>query len=90
MIGLVENMAGYACPHCGEISDPFGIGGAEAAATAMGMPFLGRIPLAIGDPRGVGRGHAPGRRRRAEAAAFPAIARAREGVDRRAVIRAMG
>ncbi|HEX7743154.1 MAG TPA: Mrp/NBP35 family ATP-binding protein, partial [Sphingobium sp.] len=46
MVGLVENMAGYACPHCGEISDPFGTGGAEAA-TAMGMAFLGRIPLAI-------------------------------------------
>lgn len=48
MIGLVENMAGYACPHCGEMSDPFGSGGAEAAAGAMGMPFLGRIPLSIG------------------------------------------
>jgi ATP-binding protein involved in chromosome partitioning len=30
IIGLIENMAGYACPHCGEISDPFGSGGAEA------------------------------------------------------------
>lgn len=48
MIGLVENMAGYACPHCGEVSDPFGAGGAEAAANQMGMPFLGRIPLSIG------------------------------------------
>src|SRR3546814_12218997 len=45
MIGLVENMAGYACPHFGEVSDPFGAGGAEAAAKHMGMPFLGRIPL---------------------------------------------
>lgn len=47
VIGLVENMAGYACPACGEISDPFGSGGAEAAARAMDMPFLGRIPLDI-------------------------------------------
>jgi ATP-binding protein involved in chromosome partitioning len=47
LIGLVENMAGYCCPHCGEISDPFGAGGAEAAGSAMGMPFLGRVPLAI-------------------------------------------
>src|SRR3546814_19557221 len=47
MIGLVENMAGYACPHCGEVSDPFGQGGAEAAAGEMGMPFPGRITLAI-------------------------------------------
>jgi len=48
IIGLVENMAGYACPHCGEVSDPFGRGGAEAAAAAAGIPFLGRVPLAIG------------------------------------------
>ena len=48
IIGLVENMAGYCCPHCGEMSDPFGSGGAEAAAGAMGYPFLGRIPLDIG------------------------------------------
>ena len=47
MIGLVENMAGYACPHCGEISDPFGSGGAESAARVMSMPFLARIPLSI-------------------------------------------
>jgi ATP-binding protein involved in chromosome partitioning len=45
ILGLVENMAGYACPHCGEISDPFGSGGAEAAAIALGIPFLGRVPL---------------------------------------------
>ena len=47
VIGLVENMAGYACPHCGEVSDPFGRGGAEAAAGEMDHPFLGRIPLDI-------------------------------------------
>ena len=48
LIGLVENMAGYACPHCGEVSDPFGSGGAEAAAKVMGLDFLGRIPLSMG------------------------------------------
>ena len=47
IIGLVENMAGYACPHCGEVSDPFGCGGAEAAARDAGIPFLGRVPLDI-------------------------------------------
>lgn len=47
VIGMVENMAGYACPHCGEISDPFGAGGAEAAAKTMNMAFLGRVPLDI-------------------------------------------
>ena len=47
IIGLIENMAGYVCPHCGEVSDPFGRGGAEAAAAEMGLPFLGRVPLDI-------------------------------------------
>ena len=64
MVGLVENMAGYACPHCGEISDPFGQGGAESTAGDLSMPFLGRIPLAIdircrsdaGDPPAAGDG----------------------------------
>ena len=48
IIGLVENMAGYACPHCGEVSDPFGSGGAEAAAKTIGFDFLGRVPLSMG------------------------------------------
>ena len=45
VLGIIENMAGYVCPHCGEASDPFGSGGAEAAATELGVPFLGRLPL---------------------------------------------
>jgi ATP-binding protein involved in chromosome partitioning len=65
IIGLVENMAGYLCPHCGEMSDPFGSGGAEAAAAELGIPFLGRIPLDInirmasdaGVPPALGEGH---------------------------------
>jgi ATP-binding protein involved in chromosome partitioning len=64
IIGLVENMAGYICPHCGEVSEPFGSGGAEAAAAEMGIPFLGRIPLDIsirlasdaGEPPALGEG----------------------------------
>jgi ATP-binding protein involved in chromosome partitioning len=47
IIGLVENMAGYECPHCGEMSDPFGQGGVERFAAALEIPFLGRIPLTI-------------------------------------------
>jgi ATP-binding protein involved in chromosome partitioning len=47
IIGLVENMAGYICPNCGDVSNPFGSGGAEAAAAELGLPFLGRIPLDI-------------------------------------------
>ncbi|MFA9200321.1 MAG: Mrp/NBP35 family ATP-binding protein [Cypionkella sp.] len=66
VIGLVENMAGYACPHCGGVSDPFGRGGVEAAAAEAGLPFLGRIPLALaireasdaGEPPAAGEGPA--------------------------------
>lgn len=47
VIGLVENMAGYRCPHCGEVSDPFGTGGFEALAKQIELPFLGRIPLSL-------------------------------------------
>ena len=64
IIGLIENMSGYICPHCGERSDPFGAHGAQAAAGTMGLPFLGRIPLDIvireqsdaGDPPAAGDG----------------------------------
>jgi ATP-binding protein involved in chromosome partitioning len=74
IIGMIENMAGYVCPHCGELSDPFGLGGAESAAAAMGAPFLGRIPLTLsirissdaGQPLAAGEGP--------EAEAFNAIA----------------
>jgi ATP-binding protein involved in chromosome partitioning len=45
VLGLIENMAVYACPDCGAHSHPFGIGGAEVAAAEMGIPFLGRLPL---------------------------------------------
>lgn len=45
LIGMVENMAGYTCPHCGEVSDPFGHGGAEREAGALDLDFLGRVPL---------------------------------------------
>jgi ATP-binding protein involved in chromosome partitioning len=45
VLGIIENMATYACPHCGEASHPFGTGGAEAAAAELGVPFLGRLPL---------------------------------------------
>ncbi len=74
MIGLVENMAGYACPHCGEISDPFGTGGVEAAAKEMGMAFLGRIPLAIDIRRRSDAGDPPAAGEDGHAEAFRAIA----------------
>ncbi len=47
IIGLVENMAGYCCPECGHVSDPFGSGGVEKFAAALDIPFLGRVPLTL-------------------------------------------
>jgi len=43
--GIVENMSGLICPHCGKEVDLFKIGGGERLASEMGVPFLGRIPL---------------------------------------------
>ncbi|MGR7994819.1 Mrp/NBP35 family ATP-binding protein [Xanthobacter sp. ZOL 2024] len=45
ILGVVENMAYFVCPHCGGRSDIFGHGGAHAEADKMGVPFLGEIPL---------------------------------------------
>ncbi|MFY9351381.1 Mrp/NBP35 family ATP-binding protein [Sphingobium sp.] len=75
MVGLVENMAGYACPHCGEISDPFGQGGAEREAEALAMPFLGRIPLAIDIRRRSDAGDPPAAGDGVHADAFMSVAR---------------
>ncbi len=72
--GLVENMAGYACPHCGEISDPFGSGGVEAAAAAMGVPFFGRIPLALEIREASDAGRPPAAGDGEQASAFAEIA----------------
>lgn len=43
--GVIENMSGYVCPHCGEEVDIFKTGGAEKLALTMGVPFLGKLPL---------------------------------------------
>lgn len=45
VIGIIENMSGMVCPHCGKEIDLFGKGGGERAAQEMGVPFLGAIPL---------------------------------------------
>ncbi len=75
VIGLVENMAGYACPHCGEVSDPFGQGGAEAAAADLGQAFLGRIPLDLEIRKASDAGTPPAAGDGAQSEAFAAIAR---------------
>ena len=45
ILGIVENMSTFICPSCGERSDIFGHGGAEAEAAKLGVPFLGGVPL---------------------------------------------
>lgn len=45
VIGLIENMSGFVCPHCGKTTYIFKRGGGERAAGEMGVPFLGRIPM---------------------------------------------
>ena len=75
VLGLIENMSGYACPHCGEISDPFGSGGAEAAAKVMGIPFLGRVPLTLAIRRASDAGLPPAAGSGEEAEVFAELAR---------------
>ncbi len=45
VLGVIENMSGFVCPHCGKTTDVFLSGGAEAMAAEEGVPFLGRIPM---------------------------------------------
>ncbi len=75
VVGLIENMAGYVCPHCGESSDPFGSGGAEAAAGELGLAFLGRIPLQLAIRQASDAGEPPAAGEGPAAEAFAAIAR---------------
>ena len=45
VLGIVENMSGFVCPHCGKKTDLFKTGGGEKAAKEMDVPFLGKIPF---------------------------------------------
>ena len=45
VLGIVENMSYFLCPHCGERSEIFGHGGAREEAEKLGVPFLGEVPL---------------------------------------------
>jgi len=45
ILGLVENMSGFVCPHCGETTEIFGSGGGEKTAKSMNVQFMGRIPI---------------------------------------------
>jgi len=45
VIGIIENMSGFVCPHCGKEINLFKYGGGEKAAMELGVPFLGRVPF---------------------------------------------
>jgi ATP-binding protein involved in chromosome partitioning len=45
VLGIVENMSYFLCPHCGGRTDIFAHGGARDAAAKFGVPFLGEVPL---------------------------------------------
>ena len=78
VVGIVENMRGFACPDCGATHDIFGAGGGEELAGALEIPFLGAVPLGAavreegdrGIPTVIGRPEAP------EALALAEVARA--------------
>ena len=75
VLGVIENMAGYECPHCGESSDPFGQGGAEASASELGVPFLGRLPLSASLREASDAGRPPAAGHGPAADVFAALAR---------------
>ncbi len=67
VLGIVENMRGFACPDCDSVHDLFGSGGAETLAGSLGIPFLGAVPLGMavreegdrGEPTVIGRPDSP-------------------------------
>jgi ATP-binding protein involved in chromosome partitioning len=76
VLGIVENMSFFACPHCGERTDIFGHGGARDEAARIGVRFLGEVPLLLAI-RETGDGGTPitaAKPESAAAAAFRAIA----------------
>jgi ATP-binding protein involved in chromosome partitioning len=74
VLGIIENMASYACPDCGQESHPFGTGGAEKAAAEMGVPFLGRLPLSPAIREASDAGQPPAAGSGIESDAFAGIA----------------
>ncbi|XP_017412666.1 iron-sulfur protein required for NADH dehydrogenase, mitochondrial isoform X2 [Vigna angularis] len=57
ILGIVENMSCFKCPHCGEPSYIFGKGGAHETASEMGLEFLGEIPLEVNVREACDQGH---------------------------------
>ena len=57
VLGLVENMSHYTCPECGHVEHMFGSGGGRRTADALGVPFLGEIPIDPAVAAGGDTGH---------------------------------
>lgn len=82
VVGVVENMSSFLCPHCGEETQIFGHGGVREAARKMGLPFLGEVPIDLqirsgsdeGTPIVVGHPDSP------QAKVFTGMAKALEDV----------
>lgn len=76
ILGIVENMSVFHCPHCGQASHIFGHGGARGIAEKLGAPFLGEIPLvpSIRETSDAGRPIVIEAPQSPEAAAFLALA----------------
>ncbi len=53
IVGIIENMSGFTCAHCGKVTEVFKVGGGESLAESLGVPYLGAIPL---DPEIVASG----------------------------------
>ena len=87
VLGIIENMSYFLCPHCGERSEIFSHGGARREAERLGIDFLGEVPLDIAI-RETSDERPPDRRLRprepARAELFRAHRRARLGEGRRA------
>lgn len=73
VLGIVENMSGLICPHCGKLIEVFKTGGGEKASKELNVPFLGAIPMDVEIGRLGDRGVAFAGRATAAADAFEGI-----------------
>src|SRR6476660_538246 len=78
VLGIVENMSTFICPHCGSATEIFAHGGAQSEAKRLGVPFLGEVPLtlAIRETSDAGKPVVASDPKSAEAEAYRAIANA--------------
>ena len=81
VLGVIENMSGMICPHCGEEIDLFGKGGGQKIAEELSVPFLGAIPLDI-DMRKAGDEGRPFIIRRGDSATWASVDKVMESLIR--------